>query len=379
MSQNAEQHMALSNCYYDNTMENLLNNTYLSSLVQTGRRIYFLEHNMSIGDALKLLAKYSILSAPMVLMPDIEESADINTHPSLLGWLDIGDILGALLSHLSSQGEKLPTHMLSLMAALEKEGPNFANRALITVPVVEDRGLLYEMDAPKTSLMTVIRDAFVENAQDGGKRHVNHRIALFDSHGEIKSIISQMDVIRWIVNQNIDDPRLSQTIEDLGLLQGKRPVVSVDAHMPTLTAYAKIASAGISGAPVVTESGEVIANLSISDLRALTSEHFGVLALPVAEFLALEHHTAYIGYSVTSSSHSNHPFFASSPRKGRLPKSHDIQVFSVSKDTTLGDALFKLCKDHIHRLYVVDCESGFPRVKAVITLTDVLQLISGVW
>lgn len=41
----------------------------------------------------------------------------------------------------------------------------------------------------------------------------------------------------------------------------------------------------VSGAPVVSDSGQLIANLSISDLRALTSEHFGVLALPVAEFL----------------------------------------------------------------------------------------------
>ena len=53
----------------------------------------------------------------------------------------------------------------------------------------------------------------------------------------------------------------------------------------------------MSGAPVVSDSGELIANLSISDLRALTSEHFGVLALPVAEFLAVEHQTAYIGWA----------------------------------------------------------------------------------
>ncbi len=52
----------------------------------------------------------------------------------------------------------------------------------------------------------------------------------------------------------------------------------------------------VSGAPVVSDSSELIANLSISDLRALTSEHFGVLALPVAEFLAVEHQTAYIGW-----------------------------------------------------------------------------------
>jgi hypothetical protein len=50
--------------------------------------------------------------------------------------------------------------------------------------------------------------------------------------------------------------------------------------------------------------------------RALTSDHFGVLALPVAEFLAVEHHTAYIGYSVHGSDHARHPFFASTNRPG---------------------------------------------------------------
>jgi hypothetical protein len=38
-----------------------------------------------------------------------------------------------------------------------------------------------------------------------------------------------------------------------------------------------------------------------------------VLALPVAEFLAVKHDTAYLGYSQHSSSSSKHPFFASGP------------------------------------------------------------------
>lgn len=116
-----------------------------------------------------------------------------------------------------------------------------------------------------------------------------------------------------------------------------------------------------------------------SPYRALTSEHFGVLALPVAEFLALEHHTAYLGYSVVSSLHSKHPFFASSPRAGSSPKKGDIQVFAVTKDTSLQEALLKFVSDHIHRVYVIDNSKGFPQVESVLTLTDVLQYLAGVW
>lgn len=101
-------------------MEDLLNNTPLSSLVRR-QSVVKLEHNMTIGEALKVLAANSILSAPMVLMPDIEDSSELETSPSLLGWVDIGDIMKALLNFLSAN-EDLPHAMLALMTALEKEG-----------------------------------------------------------------------------------------------------------------------------------------------------------------------------------------------------------------------------------------------------------------
>lgn len=39
--------------------------------------------------------------------------------------------------------------------------------------------------------------------------------------------------------------------------------------MPALLAYAQLAAQQVSGAPVVTDTGELIANLSISDLRCV--------------------------------------------------------------------------------------------------------------
>lgn len=42
----------------------------------------------------------------------------------------------------------------------------------------------------------------------------------------------------------------------------------------------------------------------LADRRAITAEQFGALALPVAEFLAVEHGTAYLGYSAQASKHA---------------------------------------------------------------------------
>jgi 5'-AMP-activated protein kinase regulatory gamma subunit len=37
-------------------------------------------------------------------------------------------------------------------------------------------------------------------------------------------------------------------------------------------------------------------NFSVSEMRTIMAEQFGALALPVGEFLALEHGTEFVGY-----------------------------------------------------------------------------------
>lgn len=354
----------------------LLERTKLSDLCKSNQKVVLLEHNLTIGDALKKLAKHKILSAPMVMEPGIEEISNGDQSPQLLGWIDISDILRAFLDHLQQAGT-LPTNMLSLMTALEKEGPLFADKLLVTVRGVEDRGLVYQAEGSSTSLLTALRELFLRPSP-GGEASVVHRIAVFEAHGEITNVISQMDIIRFLLSHvDLLGPAANQTLEALGLLAGKPPVQAVSPHVPTLLAYARMAAQHVSASPVVTDEGELIANLSVSDLRALTSDHFGVLALPVAEFLAVEHHTAYIGYSVHGSDHARHPFFASTNRPGG-PRQGDVRVLSVHPDTLLRELLHKLVEEHIHRVYVSE-RGGPPRATAVITLTDVLRHVAGVF
>lgn len=109
-------------------------------------------------------------------------------------------------------------------------------------------------------------------------------------------------------------------------------VVSVTPETPAVVALALMAEKGISGVGVVNTKGLIIANFSISDLRCaatapplppaaprcaaralphtacavrlacraparrtIVAEHFGAMALPVGEFLALEHGTEFWG------------------------------------------------------------------------------------
>ncbi|KAI3429675.1 hypothetical protein D9Q98_005760 [Chlorella vulgaris] len=359
--------------------ESLLKRTTIADIAKPGQQVVLLEHNKTVGEALKTLSQHKILSAPMVISPDIEEVQGGEMSPQLLGWIDVADVLRAFLQHLNDAGHQLPTQMLALMNLLEKEGPVFSDRLLVTIRGVEDRGLVYQAEGGSTSLLDAIRNYFLKPAQADGETKVVHRIAVFEAHGEITNIISQTDVLRFLVS-HLDElgPAANETLEDLGLLTGKPPVLSVDPHVPALLAYAQLAAQQVSGAPVVTASGEMIANLSISDLRSITAEQFGALALPVAEFLAVEHGTAYLGYSASASQHSRHPFFASGNRAGG-PAKGDIQLVTVRKETTLAELLKKIVDEKIHRVYVVQSEEGPPKVQAVITPTDLLRLVAGVY
>lgn len=61
----------------------------------------------------------------------------------------------------------------------------------------------------------------------------------------------------------------TQSIKDLGLVNPDKAdqLVVLEPHIPTLLAYEKLSAAGVTGAPIISQQGELIANLSISDIR----------------------------------------------------------------------------------------------------------------
>ncbi len=83
--------------------------------------------------------------------------------------------------------------------------------------------------------------------------------------------------------------------DELGALPGKtlqelrlasKPLLTLPASTPALHVFAAMARARVSAAGITSApGGPLVANLSASDLRGLTAEDWGRLALPVTAFL----------------------------------------------------------------------------------------------
>ena len=127
----------------------------------------------------------------------------------------------------------------------------------------------------------------------------------------------------------------------------------VDGDTPALDAFGALLARGLSAAGVVRSAHDatLVANLSISDLRAVLPDRFGVLALPVHRFLELNV-AGGLGASRA----------AGSPRG----------VVSVKRDATLEAAMRAIVAHRLHHVFVVD-DAGVPL--AVVSTTDVLRLL----
>ena len=82
-------------------VQGLLSQTPLTELVKTGKQVVTLEHSVTIGEAMHVLAKKRILSAPIIAGFNLEDASGVESiesaGPTLLGWLDVNDILRGLL------------------------------------------------------------------------------------------------------------------------------------------------------------------------------------------------------------------------------------------------------------------------------------------
>ena len=139
----------------------LLENTKLADICRQ-QQIVLLEHNQTVGEALKTLANNQILSAPMVsrargaaaaatlplllcnsiaatlplsraaavpsllqvISPDIEEVQGGDTSPQLLGWIDVADVLRAFCWHCTGWSIAPPTSATLPLAANTRACPS---------------------------------------------------------------------------------------------------------------------------------------------------------------------------------------------------------------------------------------------------------------
>lgn len=163
----------------------------------------------------------------------------------------------------------------------------------------------------------------------------------------VTGVVSQSDVVATILaNKQVLGAAANKTVEDLELDDGA--VFTVTTDTPALNAFGTLVRDKKSSVGIVDETGKLVGNLSVSDVRALRSPAaFASLRLGVADFLA-------------------------EARGPATPRGTGL-VVTVSPKTTFIEVLQRLTPMHLHRVYVVDADN---KPVSIITLTDVLRIVA---
>lgn len=297
------------------------------------KKVVTLAHNASVDDALNQLAKHKILSAPVLLNASLED----NESGIYMGIVDLHSILSHFRKNVLENAKSTSTDVKSstLWHNLKIKGEEFVKKLLVTV-MGDDVSMLYR-GYSKTNLWDIIKNGFL------GEEYPKHRLAIFDAKGRVASIVSQSDIVRYLHENKFLADRAKQNVTDLKFL---KQVATVDSSCSAMDAFCIMDDKEMSAVGIVDNNGQLIGNLSASDLRGITVSEFEFLADPVMDFLAMRK---------SKPSHVN----------------AEISVISCSVQDTLEDVMKLLVTNKVHRVYIVD-EKQLP--VGVVTLTDILKL-----
>jgi CBS domain-containing protein len=335
----------------------------------------------TVGQALQTLGSRNILSAPV-----LDEDGEY------FGCLSVNDLLKSLYKVLAAKDpewfEKIesitPADIIAVATEFTKQ----------TVDKVQHAGDLWLLNADDAStLLDAVMESF--RIQD---RAVHHRLFVCSNAREQKSntvanttvinitpgserlsatglkvthVVSQSDVVKLLwANKAVLGEALAQTVEQLELDDGS--VYTAPASMSTLEALSQMARDHKSSMGVTDPaSGNLIGNLSVSDLRGLTIEEFPLLLLTVAEYIAVRRGLG--GANKADALAGKRTEAATAGKWAELLSG--APAISVTGSSSFESVMELLAVKGLHRVYVTDA-AGKP--VSIITLTDVLRLITKV-
>eukprot|EP00798_Chlamydomonas_sp_ICE-L_P022054 gene22054-29119_t len=347
----------------------------LANFTQTSHHgLTVLHKDATLADALKALSTNKILSIPV-----------LDDENEYIGCISIGDVLRGLERSMEANlGENYTDRIAGVsVSEMDAIGKFFSEKNIGAMLHEADLWLRGE---ETTTLMTLVKKGFCIN---GPKVH--HRIYICDpakpthtltqrggkttvidnapgskkdgaSSWRPTDVVSQGDVIKFLwQNKAKLGETVNLTLESLDLADTF--VYSVTADTPALVAFHNMAVDHKSGVAIVDSDGKLIGDIAAEDLRDIPIQSFGILLLPVGEFVSIIHGQGPSVEEALSGKKSE-----SSPVE--LLKATPMQTCKAG--SSLGEMLDLLIGHSLHRIYVVD-EEGKP--KSIVTQTDILQLV----
>jgi len=169
-----------------------------------------------------------------------------------------------------------------------------------------------------------------------------------DSFGRFSSVLTQSRVVRFLANRSMELGAIGDmTLSGLGLDSPAAKLIFVKSDDKVLDAFLAIYNQRVSGTAVLDNTGRIIGNISISDLKDIgfAAGMFRKLYQNVGSFLE------------------------------RKVEGQDVpKLVWTYSSSPLRDVLYRLRANGIHRCYLVENDSMKPA--GVITLTDILRVFA---
>ena len=327
--------------------------------------VVVLSPQTQLRDALRVLAANRILSAPVLSSSlaggtDSSPREDATVEQQFEGFCDVASILKYLLGQLPPELlEDIPDASAdAVVRTMDTLSCLTYDILAAPVSVLPRRdGDLVSRNFASSSLLDVVQAAFIHpvHLRDVA---ICHRVAAADVRPELDaraslcsvspqsmSVVTHMDIIR-LLYARVEElgPLADASVETLSLAGPDLFVFFVSSQLSALRTLVELDEHNLSAAGVVNDAGELVANVSVSDLRDVQVDKAGILALPVLEFLAVQ-----AGF-----------------RRPRTP-------VTVLPSDSLRSVLERMVVDAVHHVYVVTAEA-VRRPTAIITPSDILYL-----
>jgi CBS domain-containing protein len=171
------------------------------------------------------------------------------------------------------------------------------------------------------------------------------------------TIITQSDLVKYLYDSkrgitklpaDLIEPIFDITVKELNQATKNphQPIIAMLESQSALHGFRTMYLDNIQGVPVIDRQGNVICNLSASDLRGITLNNIKSLSKPVYEYLETMKHRGQVKVD---------------------------QLRTVEQQDTIEKVVKMFVSNKIHRMWVTQDDTE--KLSAVISLTDILKLL----
>lgn len=297
-----------------------------------------LHANSTVGEAMRLLARHDLLSAPVV----------DPTSLRFLGFVDVLDITGYVLASYSAHADDTKFLKEELLGEEVSHILNFSR--------CDDRVLIEETSSVGSLLKLFCAPRF---------RHRLHRVAVTASPKSeeeppmVTDVVSLSDIVGLAV-EKADLLPPEKANRPIGQLHVIKPIICVRMDSAVVDALDILFRNKVSGIALVDDGGRVTGNLSASDLRGLKPDSFSYFEGSVLQFFV-----------------KGLPRDRSPPKKATSQRSISgpgRPPVTCTREATLLECLQLLVSENVHRIYVVDNLESL-HIYGVVSMSNLIEHI----